>query len=259
MYLSCTTCALRGPYRDEIEETFRYARAAGYCHWGLGGPFTYVPGLIQWLDVPRLQRRMAEAGLETVTEVWSPQIPTESREAALIGAENVAMMAEVAARLGCRNVVQTGGLRREDGLANTIAGLSRALALTAHLPVVIALEPHVRSQILFPDDFAAIFAAITDDRLGITVDVGHFHAAGVDWKALIRRYGRKVRNVHLKDHIGPQSVGIGRGEIDLPGLIAVLREVGYDGPVALELEVADPENLPRYIREAYDYMTPLMR
>jgi sugar phosphate isomerase/epimerase len=258
MYLSCTTCALRGPYRDEIEETFRHARAAGYCHWGLGGPFTYLPGLIQWLDLGQLRRRMAEARLETVTEVWSPQIPTESLAAALVGAENVALMAEVAARLGCRNVVQTGGTRQPGGLAHTIAGLQRTLELTAHLPVVIALEPHVRSQILYPDDYEAIFAALRDERVGITVDVGHFHAAGVDWKALIRRYPHKIYNVHLKDHLGQQSVGIGRGEIDLPGLIATLAEVGYAGPVALELEVTDPENLPRYAREAYEYMAPLL-
>lgn len=258
MYLSCTTCALRGPYRDEIEETFRYAHAAGYCHWGLGGPFTYLPGLIQWLDVERLKWRMAEAGLETVTEVWSPQIPTESREAARVGAEQVARVAQVAVSLGCRTVVQTGGARREDGLAHTIAGLAHTLDLTAGQPVVLALEPHVKSQILRPADYEAIFAALPTDRLGITVDVGHFHAAGVDWRALIRKYPEKIYNVHVKDHLGSQSVGIGRGEIDLPGLVAVLKEVGYAGPLAVELEVADPENLPRYVQEAYDYLAPLV-
>jgi sugar phosphate isomerase/epimerase len=258
MYLSCTTCALRGPYRDEIEETFRYARAAGYRHWGLGGPFTYLPGLIQWLDLAQLKRRMVEAGLETVTEVWSPQIPTESLDAALVGAEQVAMVAVAAVELGCRTVVQTGGARREGGLTQTICGLERALELTENLPVVIALEPHFRSQILLPEDYAAIFAALPDDRLGITVDVGHFHAAGVDWRALIRRYPEKIFNVHLKDHIGAQSVAIGSGEIELDGLVAVLREIGYAGPIALELEVTDSENLPRYIREAYDYMAPLL-
>ena len=30
------------------------------------------------------------------------------------------------------------------------------------------------------------------------------------------------------------------------------------GPLALELEVTDPENLPRYIAEAYAYVTALM-
>jgi len=258
MYQSCTTCALRGSGRDEIEETFRYAYGAGFRHWGLGGPFTYIPGLIQWLDVALIRRRMAEAGLESVTEVWSPQIPTDSLETALLGADHVAMAARAAAELGCRIVVQTGGTRRDGGLRQTIAGLARVLELTQSLPVDLALEPHAGSQIARPEDYAAIFAALDSERLGITVDVGHFHSSGVDWKALIRRYPSRVFNVHLKDHIGPQSVAIGHGEIDLKGLVEVLREIDYAGPVALELEVTDPENLPRYVAEAYAYMAELM-
>ena len=258
MYLSCTTCALRGRGRDEIEETFRHAPAAGYRHWGLGGPFTYIPGLIQWLDTAQLRQRMTQAGLESLTEVWSPPIPTESVETALLGAEQVAMIASFATQLDCRIVVHTGGARRDDGLRQTIAGIARVLELTAGQPVVIALEPHVNSQILWPEDYEAIFAGLASDRVGITVDVGHFHSAGVDWKALIRKYPEKIFNVHLKDHIGPQSVAIGRGEIDLKGLMSVLREIGYVGPIALELEVTDPENLPRYVQEAHTYTSGLL-
>jgi sugar phosphate isomerase/epimerase len=258
MYLSCTTCALRRRGRDEIEESFRYAPAAGYRHWGLGGPFTYIPGLIQWLDIDRLRQRMTQAGLESLTEIWSPPIPTESPEAALLGAEQVAMVASAAAQLGCRTVVQTGGARRDGGLHQTIVGLARVLELTADLPVVIALEPHVQSQILYPRDYEAIFADLASNRIGITVDVGHFHSARVDWKALIRKYPEKIFNVHLKDHVGPQSVAIGQGEIDLQGLVSVLREIGYVGAIALELEVMDPENLPRYVHEAHTYMSRLL-
>ncbi len=61
----------------------------------------------------------------------------------------------------------------------------------------------------------------------------------------------------MKDHVGPQSVAIGEGEIDLQGLVSVLREIGYVGPIALELEVMDPENLPRYVQEAHTYMSGL--
>ena len=155
-------------------------------------------------------------------------------------------------------MVQTGGARCDGGLRQTISGLARVLELTADLPIVIALEPHVQSQILFPTDYEAIFADLASDRVGITVDVGHFHSAGVDWKELIREYPEKIFNVHLKDHIGPQSVAIGRGEIDLRGLVSVLREISYPGPIALELEVTDPENLPRYVQEAYTHMSWLM-
>jgi len=258
MYLSCTTCALRGRGRDEIEETFRYAPAAGYRHWGLGGPFTWEPGLIQWLDVQAVRRRMAEVGLESVTEVWTPPIPTQSEEATDLGARHVAMSARVAMELGCDRIVQTGGPRRDGGIRQTVRGLSLLLDLLRDVPVRVCLEPHVHSQILYEADYDAIFTYLPTAQLGITVDTGHFHTAGVDWKALIRKYADRIYNVHLKDHIGAQSVAIGEGEIDLPGLVEVLCEIGYQGPLALELEVTDPENLPRYIKDAYSYMTTLL-
>ena len=257
MYLSCTTCALRGRARDEIEETLRWAPRAGYKHWGLAGPLT-TPGLIQWLDVAELKRRMAEAGLESLTEVYTPCIPTDNAELAAIGAEHVAMVARVAAELDCPRIVQTGGPRREGGLQRTIEGNRRLLELIADLPVRLCLEPHVNSQILYPEDYAEVLSALYTPQVGITVDVGHFHTAGVDWKALIRTYPDRIYNVHLKDHVGEQSVCIGRGEIDLPGLIDVLREIDYDGPLAVEMEVVDPENLHLYIQEAYDYLTGLL-
>ncbi len=258
IYLSCTTCALRGRGRDEIEETFRYAPAAGYRAWGLAGPFTWEPGLAQWLDVAKLKRRALAAGLSILSEVWTPPIPTESAEQAAIGARHVALTARVAERLGCDRLVQTGGKRREGGLAQTIAGLNQLLDLLGDSPMRICLEPHVGSQILYPEDYHALLSALDTPRVGITVDTGHFHSAGVDWKALIRRYASRIYNVHLKDHLGAQSVAIGKGEIDLPGLVAVLREIDYSGPLALELEVTDPENLPRYIVEAHDYMSALL-
>ncbi len=258
MYLSCTTCALRGTGRDEIEETFRYAPAVGFRHWGLGGPFTMYPGLMQWLDVDAVKRRMAEVDLESLTEVWTPPIPTESSEKAALGAEHVALAARVAAQLDCFRLVQTGGPRQEGGIRKTVEGLRRLLDLIDDPEIQICLEPHVESQILYPEDYEAIFAELDTPRLGITVDTGHFHTAGVDTEALIRTYKDRIYNVHVKDHLGSQSVVIGTGEIDLARLIAVLREVGYRGPLAVEMEVVDTENLPKYIGPAYDHLAALL-
>ncbi len=62
----------------------------------------------------------------------------------------------------------------------------------------------------------------------------------------------------MKDHKGTVSVGIGRGDVDLGAFVAVLREVGYRGGLTVELEVEDPQNLPRYTHEAYIYLSGLL-
>ena len=125
------------------------------------------------------------------------------------------------------------------------------------LPIRVALEPHVGSQILYAEEYDRLMAELPFPRFGITVDTGHFHTAGVDWKALIRKFPERIYNVHLKDHIGPQSVAIGAGEIDLPKLIAELRAIGYEAALAIEMEVTDPENLHLYVKQAHEHMVRL--
>jgi sugar phosphate isomerase/epimerase len=258
MILSCTTCSLRGRGRDEIEETFRWAPEAGFTAWGLGGPFTWEPGLIQWMDTAKVKQAALAVGLTRLTEVWTPPIPTDSPERALEGAAHIAMSAQAAVELGCDLLVQTGGPRSEGALARTLDGLRRLDETLGDLPVRVALEPHVGSQILYAEEYDRLMAELPFPRFGITVDTGHFHTAGVDWKALIRRYPERIYNVHLKDHIGPQSVAIGQGEIDLPGLILALREIGYEGALAIEMEVTDPENLHLYVKQAHAHILRLL-
>lgn len=256
--LSCTTCALRNPPLDEISETLEHAPKAGYTHWGLAGPITWTPGLIQWLDTEGLQRRAAEVGLKGLTEVYASAISTDSVEAGESCVEDLVLNAQAAVKLECPLLVFSGGKRQTDGLKHTLAGLNKLAESIADLPVKVALEPHTGSQFQNEADYDEIFDHITTKQIGITIDTGHFHVAGVDWKALIRKYPDRIYNVHVKDHIGSQSVPIGEGEVDMPGLLHELRAINYRGPLAVELEVEDPENLPRYVADAYQYLSGLI-
>lgn len=258
LILSCTTCALRNPPLDEISETFRHAPKAGYAYWGLAGPITWTPGLIRWLDTDGLQRSAAEVGLKGLTEVYASAISTDSVEAAETSVDDLLLNAEAAVKLKCPLVVFSGGKRKTDGLKNTLAGLRKLARLIADMPVKVALEPHIGSQFQNETDYEEIFRNITTKQIGITIDTGHFHEAGVDWKGLIRKYPDRIYNVHVKDHIASQSVPIGQGDIDMPGLLHELRAINYCGPLAVELEVQDPENLPRYVFEAYQYLSGLI-
>jgi len=125
-------------------------------------------------------------------------------------------------------------------------------------PVKLTLEPHYGNVLQQAEDFDRVLDAAGDPRVGLCVDTGHFHSAGVDNVAFIRRHARQLYSVHLKDHKGTVSVGIGRGEIDLAAIVAALREAGYDRGLTIELEVEDPQNLPRYTQEAFVYLSGLL-
>jgi sugar phosphate isomerase/epimerase len=45
----------------------------------------------------------------------------------------------------------------------------------------------------------------------------------------------------------------------LRGYIEELHAIGYEGALAVELEVTDPENLPRYCAEAFVYLRDLVK
>ena len=257
--LSCTTCSTRMPWKDEIVECFTHAPQAGYRAWGVAGPLFWTPGLIQWADVALIDRRAKEAGLELCTEVYGPPFPTESVAAAQRAANDMALLCDVAVQLGSPLVVVTGWRRTEVGIEATIAGIKALLPLVKDKPVKLALEPHYGSQIQSIEDYDAILSQIESPQVGITVDSGHLHSAGVDWKRLIRRYAGRIYNFHVKDHVGTQSVPLGAGEVDLEGYIEELHAIDYDGALAVELEVEDPENLPRYCTEAFVYLSDLVK
>jgi sugar phosphate isomerase/epimerase len=176
-------------------------------------------------------------------------------------ARALAKCAAVAEALGADHIACTGASQRgEPGAFDRVAACIEQVLdeVPASTPVKLCLEPHYGNILQEPDDFDRLLTRFDDPRLGLCVDTGHFHSAGADQTALIRHFASRIYNVHLKDHLGTISVGIGRGEVDLAAIVAALREIGYDAGLTVELEVEDPENLPRYTQEAYIYLCGLL-
>ena len=277
--LSCTTCATRGIDGDETAACFRYAPRAGFRAWGIASVAQRALGEARWLDAGKLKGAAQAVGLRRCTEVYAPAFPADSVAVAQAAAEQMASIFAFAEGLASPLVVMTGGLSpaqaaamrdgraaparrgrvRSVGLAAPIAGIKRLMTLVEHLPIRLALEPHHGSNFSVRADFDRIFSAIDHPKVGITIDTGHFHRSEVDWRSFVRAYGPKIWNLHVKDNRGPVSVPLGTGEIDLRGYLEELHALDYNGPLALELEVEDPENLPRYVTDAHAYLTRLVR
>ena len=79
-----------------------------------------------------------------------------------------------------------------------------------------------------------------DPRMGMCLDIGHDTRNGKDPVKDLKKYHTRVFDIHLKDVTGASkqgySVEVGRGIIDIPGFIKMLRKVKYTGVVALEHE-----------------------
>jgi sugar phosphate isomerase/epimerase len=85
-----------------------------------------------------------------------------------------------------------------------------------------------------------------DPRIGMCLDIGHDTRNGKDPVADLKKYISRVFDIHIKDVTGASKLGysveIGRGIIDIPAFVKMLRKTGYSGMCSLEHErdMTDP-------------------
>jgi len=79
-----------------------------------------------------------------------------------------------------------------------------------------------------------------DQGIGICLDIGHTTRDGHDPCSDIEKYINRIYDVHIKDVDKPTKEGttveMGRGIIDIPKLVSVLRKGNYSGNCSLEFE-----------------------
>ena len=95
-------------------------------------------------------------------------------------------------------------------------------------------------------------AHIPGASVGLLFDIAHYQQGGGDPVAFIRRYGKAIKVVHLKDvrpidaAPGYQWVELGRGRVDVKGCVAALAAIGFDGWAICELDrVVDAGGSPK--------------
>lgn len=86
-----------------------------------------------------------------------------------------------------------------------------------------------------------------DPRIGACVDTGHFIRSKEDPIEAVKRLGKRVYGLHIKDEEKQEkrskNVVIGKGFLDVVALFKTLKEIEFpaDGAISLEYE-ANPEN-----------------
>jgi inosose dehydratase len=79
-----------------------------------------------------------------------------------------------------------------------------------------------------------------DPRMGICIDIGHTTRDGQDPTVDLQRYKSRIFDMHIKDvdkaAKDGKTVEMGRGIINIPGVIETLRKIKYSGKCSLEFE-----------------------
>jgi inosose dehydratase len=123
---------------------------------------------------------------------------------------------------------------------------------TAQIGVPLVYHHHMNSTGERPNEIEAILQDIPGASVGLLFDIAHYQQGGGDPVAFIRRYGKAIKVVHLKDvrpieaAPGYQWVELGRGRVDVKGCVTALKDVGFDGWAICELDrVVDPGGTPK--------------
>lgn len=81
------------------------------------------------------------------------------------------------------------------------------------------------------------------DYLGVNFDPSHDILYGnfdVGW--IIRKWGKRIKHIHLKDAVGIPEMGkfifplLGEGNVDWKSIFSTLEEIGYNGFMSVEFE-----------------------
>jgi inosose dehydratase len=128
---------------------------------------------------------------------------------------------------------------------------------TAAIGVPLVYHHHMNSTGEAPEAIEAILQDIPGTAVGLLFDIAHYQQGGGDPVAFIRKYGRAIKVVHLKDvrqtetPPGYQWVELGRGRVDVKGCVAALKDVGFEGWAIVELDrVVDAGGSPKSSAEA---------
>ena len=105
----------------------------------------------------------------------------------------------------------------------------------------VAIHTHGPDGAAFPD-IRTVVEKVKDPSLGVgcCMDLGHTFRSGYDVAKDIRKYGKWIYDIHIKDETDFTKAGktweMGRGKMDFKQIVKALRKIHYKGVLSLEFE-----------------------
>ena len=226
-----------------IDQALEGLAAAGYrgCEIGaVKGWFEHIdPDTVSDREIGRIERKLADLGLKPVSLSGHAQLQTDE------GAARFARAIDIAAALGMEIVnTYTGDASTDEERDAYFANVAELCDRAAGHGLKIGMETDSN---MLPTAEVGVTILDRIDRpevIGFNYDPGNVvYYAGVDPLTDVRFALPRLVHFHFKDKIGGKGVfnfpPPGDGELDMTGLLALLADAGYAGPISAEVEFDD--------------------
>lgn len=234
-----------------LPEAARVAAEAGYSDLAINGdgiPSKFPPHLTPEMSLDHcrdLAGSVRAAGLSIPAMSVNFYFFTKDETERQRGLAHVSAMIDRAAAIGVDYIhlcsgKPTPGQNEAAMMPLFIETMRAVLQKAGDKGVSVGLElcaPHMYPQC---DRYLELAKALAPLQLAVNFDPSHFQAIGEDPVKAVRTLAPLIRHVHIKDAKGryPQFSfpPLGEGEIDFPGLIGALHDIGYAGALTIEYE-----------------------
>jgi sugar phosphate isomerase/epimerase len=113
----------------------------------------------------------------------------------------------------------------------------------------VAIHNHGPEDKLYPSP-VVVYEHVKglDERIGLCLDIGHAARAGADPVKVVNDYGARIFDLHVKDLAviskEAKPIELGRGVLDISGLLKALIRMRYTGVCSIEHEMDMTDPLP---------------
>lgn len=259
---------------QSFEQMFRDAKEAGYQSFEM--------------SIDATDKRLARLnwGKTETEEVWKASLrqdiklltmclsghkrfPLGSSDPEIIrtGMEIMRGAIKLAGRLGIR-VIQLSGFdvydqeqRTEETRKRYIENIYKAARMAEEVCVMLAIEP-VEGNLLAVRDTMEVVKRIDSHCLQIYPDMANINSLGIDPIEEIP-YGKgHIAAVHMRDSLPgvfDATLPFGSGYLDFDGIFKKLDEIGFRGPMVVEMWNTDRQEYKKLICQAREYMETHIR
>jgi sugar phosphate isomerase/epimerase len=168
---------------------------------------------------------------------------------------------DLAEKLGARSLsTEPGGpllgMSADRGMQLFMQGLAAVEKKAREKGVRILIEPEPHLLIENSEQFMKLFHQLDPEVFGLNFDIGHFFCVGEDPALLVGQMRGIAHHYHLEDIAETREhyhLMLGKGAIDIPGVLDLIEKTGYTGFVTVELYTY-VDKAEAAAREAFEYL-----